>query len=378
MAGSCFCKTGDMRMKNFLISALVLSLLIACGAPEQSKINESKIKSYSWSLVTTWPKNYPGLGMAPERFSVLVEEMSQGQLKVKVYGAGELVPAMGVFDAVSSGSVEMGHGGAYYWKGKVPAAQFFAGVPFGFTADEINAWVYRGGGLELWEELYKPFNMKPLPGGNTGTQMFGWFNKEINSLDDIKGLKMRFPGFGGEVFKRAGGVPVNIPGGELYTAMQTGTIDAVEWVGPYNDLAFGFQQVAKYYYYPGWHEPGSMLEFTINIEAWNSLPSHLQSIISTAAKAVNQDLLNEYNASNNRALQDLIKNHNVQLRKLPKDVINEFRSISEEILETSAANDPAVNKVYQSFKKFLAEVKSFNAIAGDAFIEARTNSDTDS
>ena len=378
MAGSCFCKTGDMRMKNFLISALVLSLLIACGAPEQSKINESKIKSYSWSLVTTWPKNYPGLGMAPERFSVLVEEMSQGQLKVKVYGAGELVPAMGVFDAVSSGSVEMGHGGAYYWKGKVPAAQFFAGVPFGFTADEINAWVYRGGGLELWEELYKPFNMKPLPGGNTGTQMFGWFNKEINSLDDIKGLKMRFPGFGGEVFKRAGGVPVNIPGGELYTAMQTGTIDAVEWVGPYNDLAFGFQQVAKYYYYPGWHEPGSMLEFTINIEAWDSLPSHLQSIVSTATKAVNQDLLNEYNASNNRALQDLIKNHNVQLRELPKDVINEFRSISEEILETSAANDPAVNKVYQSFKKFMAEVKSFNAIAGDAFIEARTNSDTDS
>ena len=378
MAGSCFCKTGDIRMKNFLISALVLSLLIACGAPEQSKINESKIKSYSWSLVTTWPKNYPGLGMAPERFSTLVEEMSQGQLKVKVYGAGELVPAMGVFDAVSSGSVEMGHGGAYYWKGKVPAAQFFAGVPFGFTADEINAWVYRGGGLELWEELYKPFNMKPLPGGNTGTQMFGWFNKEINSLDDIKGLKMRFPGFGGEVFKRAGGVPVNIPGGELYTAMQTGTIDAVEWVGPYNDLAFGFQQVAKYYYYPGWHEPGSMLEFTINIKAWDSLPSHLQSIVSTAAKAVNQDLLNEYNASNNRALQDLIKNHNVQLRELPKDVINEFRSISEEILETSAANDPAVNKVYQSFKKFMAEVKSFNAIAGDAFIEARTNSDTDS
>lgn len=378
MAGSCFCKTGEIRMKNFLISTLVLSLLIACGAPEQSNINENKIKNYSWSLVTTWPKNYPGLGMAPERFSVLVEEMSQGQLKVKVYGAGELVPAMGVFDAVSSGSVEMGHSGAYYWKGKVPAAQFFAGVPFGFTADEINAWVYRGGGLELWEELYKPFNMKPLPGGNTGTQMFGWFNKEINSLDDIKGLKMRFPGFGGEVFKRAGGVPVNIPGGELYTAMQTGTIDAVEWVGPYNDLAFGFQQVAKYYYYPGWHEPGSMLEFTINIEAWDSLPSHLQSIVSTAAKAVNQDLLNEYNASNNRALQDLIKNHNVQLRKLPKDVINEFRSISEEILETSAANDPAVNKVYQSFKKFLAEVKSFNAIAGDAFIEARTNSDTDS
>ncbi len=365
-------------MKNFLITGLALSLLMACGQVEQNTLGADKEKNYSWKLVTTWPKNYPGLGMAPERFSKLVEKMSRGQLKVQVYGAGELVPAMGVFDAVSSGSVEMGHGGAYYWKGKVPAAQFFAGVPFGFTADEINAWVNRGGGLELWEELYRPFNLKPLPGGNTGTQMFGWFNKEINSLDDIQGLKMRFPGFGGEVFKRAGGIPVNIPGGELFTAMQTGTIDAVEWVGPYNDLAFGFQQVAKYYYYPGWHEPGSMLEFTINIDAWETLPPHLQAIVTTAAKAVNQDLLDEYTASNNRALQDLIQNHNVQLRELPKDVINEFRIISEDILESSAANDPDVKKVYDSFKTFLAEVKGFHAIAEDAFVEARTNSDGDS
>ena len=364
-------------MKHFLISGLTLCFLSGCGVPEETAAGAAPAKNYSWSMVTTWPKNYPGLGMAPERFSQLVEEMSQGQLKVTVYGAGELVPAMGVFDAVSGGSVEMGHGGAYYWKGKVPAAQFFAGVPFGFTADEINAWVNRGGGLELWEDLYRPFNLKPLPGGNTGTQMFGWFNKEINSLEDIKGLKMRFPGFGGEVFKRAGGIPVNIPGGELYTAMQTGTIDAVEWVGPYNDLAFGFQQVAKYYYYPGWHEPGSMLEFTINIEAWDTLPPHLQAIVTTAAKAVNQDLLDEYTASNNRALQDLIENHDVQLRELPKDVINEFRIISEEILETSAANDPDVKKVYDSFKTFLAEVKGFHAIAEDAFVEARTNSDGD-
>jgi TRAP-type mannitol/chloroaromatic compound transport system substrate-binding protein len=191
-------------------------------------------------------------------------------------------------------------------------------------------------------------------------------------------LKCAFQVLEGEVFKRAGGIPVNIPGGELYTAMQTGTIDAVEWVGPYNDLAFGFQQVAKYYYYPGWHEPGSMLEFTINLDAWNSLPPHLQSIVTVAAKAVNQDLLDEYTASNNRALQDLITNHDVQLRELPADVINEFRAISDEILETSAANDPDVKKVYDSFKTFMAEVKSFHAIAEDAFVEARTNSDDNS
>jgi len=378
MAGIGFCKTGDIGMRYFLITGLALCFLSNCGAPEQSTKGSTVEKNYSWSMVTTWPKNYPGLGMAPERFSKLVEEMSQGKLKVTVYGAGELVPAMGVFDAVSAGSVEMGHGGAYYWKGKVPAAQFFAGVPFGLTADEINAWVNRGGGLELWEDLYRPFNLKPLPGGNTGTQMFGWFNKEINSLEDIKGLKMRFPGFGGEVFKQAGGIPVNIPGGELYTAMQTGTIDAVEWVGPYNDLAFGFQQVAKYYYYPGWHEPGSMLEFTINLDAWNSLPDHLKSIVTTAAEAVNQSVLDEYTASNNRALQDLINNHDVQLRKLPDDVIKEFRQISDEILESSAANDPEIDKVYQSFKAFLAEVKNYHTIAEDAFVEARNNSGDDS
>jgi len=365
-------------MKKYLLSAATLMLVLSCSESVQQEAGADAVKTYTWSMVTTWPKNYPGLGMAPERFSELVEEMSQGQLKVAVYGAGELVPAMGVFDAVSAGSVEMGHGGAYYWKGKVPAAQFFAGVPFGLTADEINAWVNRGGGLQLWEDLYRPFNLKPLPGGNTGTQMFGWFNKEINSLDDIKGLKMRFPGFGGEVFKQAGGIPVNIPGGELYTAMQTGTIDAVEWVGPYNDLAFGFQQVAKYYYYPGWHEPGSMLEFTINLDAWNSLPDHLKSIVTTAAEAVNQSVLDEYTASNNRALQDLINNHDVQLRKLPDDVIKEFRKISDEILESSAANDPEINKVYQSFKAFLAEVKNYHTIAEDAFVEARNNSGDDS
>ena len=218
---------------NFVFFALLFSISCSDSSNTEQKID--KQKTYNWSLVTTWPKNYPGLGMAPERLAKLVKEMSDGRMNITVYGAGEIVPAMGVFDAVSSGSVQMGHSGAYYWKGKIPAAQFFAGVPFGLNAKEMNAWVNRGGGLEIWRELYEPFNIYPIPCGNTGTQMFGWFNKEINSLDDLKGLKMRIPGVGGEVFKRAGGNPVNIPGGELYTAMQTGTIDAVEWVGPYND-----------------------------------------------------------------------------------------------------------------------------------------------
>ena len=362
----------NLRKNSFIF--LSFFLLLSCSDTSNSAEKVDNQKTYNWSLVTTWPKNYPGLGMAPERLAKLVNEMSDGRMNITVYGAGEIVPAMGVFDAVSSGSVQMGHSGAYYWKGKIPAAQFFAGVPFGLNAKEMNAWVNRGGGLEIWRELYKPFNIYPIPCGNTGTQMFGWFNREINSLDDLKGLKMRIPGVGGEVFKRAGGNPVNIPGGELYTAMQTGTIDAVEWVGPYNDLAFGFQQVAKYYYYPGWHEPGSMLELLVNDDAWDSLPSDLQAIIETAAKAVNQDLLDEYTASNNKALKELIETHGVELRKLPDDVIAEFKKISDEIIAESL-NDETVKKVHTSFKDFLGEVSEYHSIAEDAFIEARSSSD---
>ena len=356
--------------KSFFI---VVSFFIFSGCTSESanELSEAKQK-FTWSLVTTWPKNYPGLGMAPERFAKLVEDMSEGDLKIKVFGAGELVPAMGVFDAVSNGSAEMGHGGAYYWKGKIPAAQFFAGVPFGLTADEINAWVNRGGGLELWQELYEPFNLLPFPGGNTGTQMFGWFNKEINSLEDIKGLKMRIPGIGGEVFQRAGGVPVNIPGGELYTALQTGTIDATEWVGPYNDLAFGFHQIADYYYYPGWHEPGSMLEFMVNLDAWNELPETLKVIVKTAAQAVNQDLLDEYTAMNNKALQELVNKHGVTLLPLPKEVVQEFKLISEDVLEELAKEDADFKKVYEHFKYFKNNVTNYHNISEDAFVEIRS------
>ena len=375
MAGYGLCKIRKNMKMNKYISLAVLLLLAGCG---QSGIEEGantslEQKQYNWRLVTAWPKNYPGLGMAPERIADLVEEMSNGQMKITVYGAGEQVPAFGVFDAVSSGSHQMGHSGGYFWKGKVPAAQFFTGVPFGLTADEINAWTNRGGGLELWREIYEPFNIYPIPAGNTGTQMFGWFNKEINSLEDIKGLKMRIPGIGGEVLKRAGGIPVTLPGGELFTALQTGVIDATEWVGPYNDLTFGFQQTAKYYYYPGWHEPGSMLELLINKDAWDTLPKHLQVIIETASKAVNQDILDEYTARNNKALRELVDVHGVELRRLPDDVITEFKIIANDILEENAAEDETVNKVYQSYLKFKNEVSEYHKVSEDAFVEARSN-----
>ena len=372
MASNGLCKSREIIMR-YLIYLSILIFVVSCSDTSSTSevIKPSKEEKYNWRLVTSWPKNYPGLGMAPERIADLVEEMSDGQMKITVYGAEEQVPAFGVFDAVSSGSHQMGHSGGYFWKGKVPAAQFFTSVPFGLTADEINAWVNRGGGLELWREIYEPFNIYPIPAGNTGTQMFGWFNKEINSLEDIKGLKMRIPGIGGEVLKEAGGIPVTLPGGELFTALQTGVIDATEWVGPYNDLTFGFHQAAKYYYYPGWHEPGPMLELLINIDAWNSLPNHLQVIIETATKAVNQDMLDEYLAKNNQALTELIEVHGVELRKLPDDVIEEFRKISNKILDDLAKEDEVISKVYDSYLKFKNDVSAYHQISEDAFVESR-------
>ena len=365
-------KFRETMMKKILTFVLLIGLISSCsGEQESSNSADAEYKTYKWRLVTSWPKNYPGLGMAPEKIANLVEEMSNGQMQITVYGAGEQVPAFGVFDAVSSGSHQMGHSGGYFWKGKVPAAQFFTSVPFGLTADEINAWVNRGGGLELWREIYEPFNIYPIPAGNTGTQMFGWFNKEINSLEDVKGLKMRIPGIGGEVLKEAGGIPVTLPGGELFTALQTGVIDATEWVGPYNDLTFGFHQAAKYYYYPGWHEPGPMLELLINMDAWNSLPKHLQVIIETATKAVNQDTLDEYLARNNQALTELVEVHGVELRKLPDDVIKEFRAISNEILSDLAEEDEVIGKVYDSYIEFKNNVTEYHKISEDSFIEAR-------
>ena len=372
MVSNGLCKPREIVMR-YLIYLSILIFVVSCSNASSTSevIKPSKEEKYNWRLVTSWPKNYPGLGMAPERIADLVEEMSDGQMTITVYGAEEQVPAFGVFDAVSSGSHQMGHSGGYFWKGKVPAAQFFTSVPFGLTADEINAWVNRGGGLELWREIYAPFNIYPIPAGNTGTQMFGWFNKEINSLEDIKGLKMRIPGIGGEVLKEAGGIPVTLPGGELFTALQTGVIDATEWVGPYNDLTFGFHQAAKYYYYPGWHEPGPMLELLINIDAWNSLPNHLQVIIETATKAVNQDMLDEYLAKNNQALTELIQVHGVELRKLPDDVIEEFRKISNKILDDLAKEDEVISKVYDSYLKFKNNVSAYHQISEDAFVESR-------
>ncbi len=359
-----------------LLALLVITfaVLVASRAslgPKQQYTEAGAQERYHWKLVTTWPKNFPGLGRAPEHFAKEVAVMSGGRLKIKVYGAGELVPALGVFSAVSEGAAQMGHGAAYYWKGKIPAAQFFTAVPFGLNAQEMNGWLHHGGGLELWQALYEPLNLIPLAGGSTGVQMAGWFNKSIHSVEDLKGLKMRIPGIGGEVLSRAGGTAVTIPGGELYTALQTGVIDATEWVGPYNDLAFGFHRVAEYYYYPGWHEPGSMMEFIINKKAFEQLPKDLQEIVRVAARAANQDMLDEYTARNNRALKELVEEHGVKVRRLPDEVLSHLKTINAEILRETATQDPEFDRVYQAFKAFEQDVKAYHQISEEAYYQAR-------
>jgi len=281
------------------------------------------------------------------------------------------VPAFGVFDAVSRGVAEVGHGAAYYWTGKMPAAAFFTSVPFGFTAQEINSWLHYGGGLELWRELYAPYNLVPFAGGNSGVQMGGWFNKEINSVEDIKGLKMRIPGPGGEVLTRAGGTAVVLPGSEIYTSMQTGVIDATEWVGPYNDMALGLHEVAEYYYYPGWHETGTTLELIVNKQALEALPTDLQAIVKYAARAANQDMLDEFTARNNAALRDMIDNYGVQLRKFPDEVLVKLHQSSDEIMRELVARDPMARKIYASFSEFLANVRQYHHISEQAYINAR-------
>ncbi|MBX2810743.1 MAG: TRAP transporter substrate-binding protein [Myxococcales bacterium] len=343
------------------------------GSSPQGSGNEgaSPSKIYRWKMVTTWPKNFPGLGMAPVHFAEAVRAMSGGRLLVKVYGAGELVPALGVFDAVSQGMTQMGHGASYYWKGKVPEAQFFCAVPFGLSPREMSGWLRFGGGMQLWKELYKPYGLVPFMGGNTGVQMGGWFNKEITSLEDIKGLKVRMPGLGGEVLERVGGVPVLIAGGEIFTSLQTGVIDAAEWVGPYNDLTFGFHKVAKIYHYPGWQEPGPILEFIVNEKALQTLPQDLRAVVQYAADAVHQIMLDEYAARDPAALEELIDTHNIKIVPYPEEVLAALKKESEVVLKSLSERSPMAKRIYDSYFAFKKRSERHTRITEGAFLDAR-------
>jgi TRAP-type mannitol/chloroaromatic compound transport system substrate-binding protein len=356
-----------MNCRNLLGATLALLAtlgLAGCNdekaSPEQAAV--APVQSYQWKMVTAWPKNFPGLGTAAERLAERVATMSNGRLTIKVYAGGELVPPLEVFDAVSRGTAELGHGAAYYWKGKVPAAQFFTAVPFGLSTAEMNAWLSKAGGQQLWDEAYAPFGVKPMAVGNTGMQMGGWYNKEINSLDDLKGLKIRMPGLGGEVLSRLGATTVNLPGGEIFTALQTSAIDATDWVSPYNDLAFGLHKAAKFYYYPGWQEPQAVLELLINQQALDSLPVDLQAILTEAARAANQDMLDDYVYHNALALDELKKQATL-LKRFPDEVLDAMHFEAEIVLGELAAQNELNGRIWASMKAFQAQVSQMHQLS---------------
>ena len=324
-------------------------------------------KKYSWKMVTAWPPHSPLLGEGAEMLARLIEEMSGGKLTIRVYGGGELVPPLESFEAVSQGVIEMGHGSSYFWGGKATAAPFFTAVPFGMTAQQTNAWFYAGGGLELWQEVYAPFNLISMPVANTGVQMGGWFNKEIRSIEDFKGLKMRMPGFGGRVITKAGATVVLSVGSEIYMNLERGVIDAAEWVGPYHDYLMGFHRTAKYYYYPGWQEPSATLELFINKHAFENLTKDLQTVIKTAAYRVNLWVLSEFESRNNIYLQKLINDCGVLLKRFPDNVLKALKEHTKVVMDELTSKDPMSKKVYESYRRFQKDVSAWAAVSEIAY-----------
>ncbi len=324
-----------------------------------------------YKMVTTWPKDFPGLGTMAERTAEFITVMSGGAMKVTIYAAGELVPAFESFDAVSNGSADFYHGAEYYWVGKSAAYPFFTAVPFGMTATEIAAWTEFGGGQELWDELSTRFNIKPFAAGNTGHQLGGWYKKEINSLEDIRGLKVRMPGLGGEVIRRLGGSAVAISGGEIYQALQSGAIDGTEWVGPWNDLAFGFYREAKYYYWPGFHEPGAQLAVGVNLDLWSGMSPQEQAIIRAACHQANHLSIAEYGHYNGIALEELTNKHNVKLRQFPDDVMQAAATASKTVLEETSATDELTGRVFESYKAALGRSQIWSGISDEPYMAIR-------
>lgn len=356
-----------MNRRDMLKSTLLTGgAMVTAGFPAIAAAQ----KSFNWKMTTTWPAGTPFYQSGPggaEAFAKRVEVMSSGRLKIQVYAAGELVPAFEGFDACSAGIVEMNHGVSYYWAGKTAAAQYFATVPFGMSFQGHHAWLYHGEGLELWKEVYKPFNVVPMPVGCSGVQMVGWFKNPVGDIKDFDGLKMRIPGLAGRIYAELGVDVKLLPGGEIFPALERGVIDAAEWVGPFLDRRLGLQNAAKHYYTTGWHEPSTTSEIIISEAAWNSLPEDLQAIVQAAAAATNQEGLLFLEAMNGPALADMVDNFGVKTAELPADVTKRLREVSRDVLNDYASKDELVKKVHDSFFAFKEKHDAWSQISETTF-----------
>jgi len=358
-----------MKRRSFMKKAALTSTAAAASAVAAPAISQGLRE---WRMVTSWPKGLPGVGTGVERLAKNIETASGGRLRIKVYAAGELVPALGVFDAVSSGTAQLGHDPAYYHLNKSEGCAFFTAFPWGFTSDEMNAWIKHGNGQKLWDELYAPFGLRAFIAGNTSTQMLGWFKREIKSVEDFQGLKFRAPGNQAKVLQKMGAVPVQLAGGEIFQALQSGAVDAAEWIGPYNDLSLGFYQVCKFYYSHGYHEPGPTLALTVNEEAWQSLPDDLKMVVQMCAEAMNTDMTAEYNANSGAALKTLVQQHGVIVKGLPDDVIIASGEKANEVLnEIYEGGDAIVRKIIEDFIAFRQQITPWTRISQQAYANAR-------
>ncbi|CAA6814826.1 MAG: TRAP transporter solute receptor, unknown substrate 6 [uncultured Sulfurovum sp.] len=365
-----------MKRRDFLnTSALGLGALSLSGCyREENKIEDKHVniargKKVTLKLATSWPAHFPIMGTGLDNFAKRCNEISGGSLEIKVYPKNILVPALQVFDTCSAAQIDAFHSGVYYWKGKNSAFSIFGGMPLGLTSEEMITWMKFGGGMELWRELYGKFNLYPIIGGSTGPQMGGWFKKEINSLADLKGLKMRIPGLGGEVMQKLGVNPILLPAGEIFTSLERGTIDATEWVGPALDQMMGFDKAANYYY-TGWHEPGSILEITFNKNRWAKLSTEHQTIIKTAAEEMTGTMVQEFRYKNAKALKTLHKN--VQIKTFPKEVMNATKIALEEVLENESSKNEDFKRVLQNYQAFSQLNKPWDDISTKNFLNIRT------
>ncbi|MBI1207806.1 MAG: twin-arginine translocation signal domain-containing protein [Azospirillum sp.] len=359
-----------MERRSFIKGAAAAGV---AGAAVASSFPKPAISqgAQEWRMVTSWPKGLPGVGTGAQKLADNIGKMSGGRLTIKVYAAGELVPALQCFDAVSNGTAEMGHDASYYHLSKSEACAFFTAFPWGLTAGELTGWVHHSGGQELWDELYAPFNLKGFLAGNTGTQMFGWFRKEINTVDDIKGLKYRTPGNLAKIMTKLGATVVALPAGEIFQAMQSGALDAAEWVGPYNDLSFGLYQVAQYYYSPGFQEPGAGLQLTVNKAKYDALPDDLKTIIKVAAQSANDNMYGEYCARSGPALATLVNQHKVQIRSLPREVLIAMGNTANEVLLEIMEKDAITRRVAESYLQYRNAVVPWTRVGEQAFLSAR-------